>query len=225
MKRCPSCNIKVNTDRKTCPLCYDILIDVDNVKLEEPIYPLYSLKKNKKNLFIKTIIFVCLLTSIVTLFINLITRKEGESLWFPYIAASMLYIFILIRNCILSKYNTAFRIVVQMISLSVLMYIIDYFSGYTGWSINYVIPLLSVVSSFTIVIVLLARKVKYSEYIFCLISSIILGTIPFILWVFKLVEVLWPSLFAVCFSFMVFLGIIIFADKLTKEEFKKRFHI
>lgn len=225
MKKCHSCNVYINTERKTCPLCYDILEDVDGKELEKPTYPLYSIKKNKKNLFIKTVIFICLFTTIITLFIDLVTRKSGEKFWFPYVGASMLYIFILIRNCILSKNNTAFRIVVQMISLSVLVYVIDYFSGYTGWSINYVIPLLSVVSSFTIVIVLLARKVKYSEYIFCLISSLILGTIPFILWLFKLVGVLWPSLFAVCFSLMVFLGIIIFADKATKEEFKKRFHI
>ncbi len=111
--------------------------------------------------------------------INLVTRKSGERLWFPYVAASMLYVFILIRNCILSKHNTAFKILVQMLSISILVYIIDYFSGYTGWSINYVIPILSVASSFTIVIVLLAKKVKYSEYIFCLISSVIIGIIPF----------------------------------------------
>lgn len=225
MKRCPSCKININTDRKTCPLCYDILEDVDDKQLEKPIYPLYVRKKGKENLFLKSVIFVCIITTFLTLIINLVTRKSGERLWFPYVAASMLYVFILIRNCILSKHNTAFKILVQMLSISILVYIIDYFSGYTGWSINYVIPILSVASSFTIVIVLLAKKVKYSEYIFCLISSVIIGIIPFLLWIFKIVPVLWPSLFAACFSLMVFLGIIIFADKATKEEFKKRFHI
>ena len=49
--------------------------------------------------------------------------------------------------------------------------------------------------------------------------------IPLILWTFKLVTALWPSLVAACFSLMVFLGMLIFADKATKEEFNKRFHI
>ena len=35
MKRCPSCKININTDRKTCPLCYDILEDVDDKQLEK----------------------------------------------------------------------------------------------------------------------------------------------------------------------------------------------
>lgn len=225
MKRCPSCKINIDTNRKTCPLCYDILEDLDNEELEKPTYPLYVVKKNKGNWFLKSVIFICILTTLLTLMINLVTRKDGERLWFPYVAASMLYVFILIRNCILSKNNTAFKILVQMLSISLLVYIIDYFSGYKGWSINYVIPMLSAASSFTIVIVLLAKKVKYSEYIFCLISSLILGMVPFILWIFKQVWVLWPSLVAASFSLVVFLGIIIFADKATKEEFKKRFHI
>lgn len=225
MKRCPSCNVYVNTDRKTCPLCYDVLKDIDKVELDSPIYPDYIVKRKKSNLFLKIVIFVCLFTILSTLVIDLSTHQDGDDYWFPYAAISMVYVYILIKNSIMSKYNTAYRVVVQMLALSLLTFLIDYFSHSTGWSYNYVIPLLSVVSSFVIVIVALAKKGKYSEYIFCLISSLIIGVIPLILWSFKLVAVLWPSLVAACFSIMVFLGMIIFADKATKEEFDKRFHI
>jgi hypothetical protein len=54
---------------------------------------------------------------------------------------------------------------------------------------------------------------------------VILGFIPFILYLMGLIDELWPSLAAATLSFVTIVGMIVFADKETKEELKKRFHI
>jgi hypothetical protein len=58
-----------------------------------------------------------------------------------------------------------------------------------------------------------------------LFDAIILGFIPLILWLFNIVDVLWPSLTAASLSFATIVGMLVFADKETQEEMKRRFHI
>ena len=131
----------------------------------------------------------------------------------------------LIKYSIIYRGNPAKKIVIKMIALSILVVVVDFIARSTGWSYTYVVPFLSLASSATIGIILLTKSIRYSDYILYLFSSLLIGLIPFILWIFKLVKVLWPSLTAACFSLVVFLAMLVFADREIRDELKKRFHI
>ncbi|MDD3171690.1 MAG: DUF6320 domain-containing protein, partial [Bacilli bacterium] len=215
MKRCPKCGIDVNTSRKTCPLCYEILTEIDGNKLESPVYPEYRQPKKKTNFFFKSVIFLAITAIIITALINAVTYTKETGLWSFYVLVSMVYFLILIKSSVLSRSNPAKKIVIQMITLSILVIAIDLIGRSSGWSYTYVVPFLSLASTSTIGIILLSKTLRYSDYVVYLFSSLVIGLIPFILWIFKLVKVLWPSLMAACFSLIILLAMVIFADGAT----------
>jgi len=225
MKQCPKCGVSINTNRKTCPLCYEKLNDLDKEKLEYTVYPEYRQPKKKTNFFLKSTIFLAITAILITALVNLVTYNEESSWWSFYVLVSMVYFLVLINSSILSRGNPAKKIIVQMITISVLVVMVDFIAHSTGWSYTYVVPFLSLASSVTIGIILLTKSIRYSDYIIYLLSSLFIGLIPFVLWIFKLVPILWPSLAAACFSLVIFLAMLVFADREIRDEFKKRFHI
>jgi len=225
MKQCPKCEVNINTNRKTCPLCYEKLTDLDKEKLEHSIYPEYRQPKKKTNFFFRSAIFLAIAAMIITALVNIVTYKEEGGWWSFYVLVSMAYFLVLIKYSIISRGNPAKKIVIQMIALSILVVVVDFIARSTGWSYTYVVPFLSLASSATIGIILLTKSIRYSDYILYLFSSLLIGLIPFILWIFKLVKVLWPSLTAACFSLVVFLAMLVFADREIRDELRKRFHI
>jgi len=225
MKQCPKCGINITTNRKTCPLCYEKLNDLDKEKLEYTVYPEYHQPKKKTNFFVKSTIFLAITAILITALVNIVTYTEESGWWSFYVLVSMVYFLVLIKSSILSHGNPAKKIIVQMITISVLVVTVDFIARSTGWSYTYVVPFLSLASSATIGIILLTKSIRYSDYIIYLLSSLFIGLIPFVLWIFKLVPILWPSLAAACFSLVIFLAMLVFADRETRDEFKKRFHI
>lgn len=225
MKRCLKCGVDINTNRKTCPLCYEKLIELEKDELEYTPYPEYKQPKKKTNFFLKSSVFLAISAIIITALINLVTYSPAGGWWSIYVLIAMLYFLVLVKSSILSYSNTAKKIVIQMVAISVFVVVIDFYTHSTGWSYVYGVPFLSLISSLTIGIILLTKTIRYSDYIIYLMSSLLVGFIPFILWSFQLVKVLWPSLAAACFSLIIFLAMLTLADRETKDEFKKRFHI
>ncbi|MDD3107529.1 MAG: DUF6320 domain-containing protein [Bacilli bacterium] len=225
MKQCPKCNVNIHTNRKTCPLCYEKLVDLDKEKLEYTIYPEYRQPKKKTNFFVRSTVFLAITAIIITTLVNAVTYTKESSWWSFYVLVSMLYFLVLIKSSIVSRANPARKIVIQMVTISILVLAVDFIARSTGWSYTYVVPFLSVASSATIAIILLTKSIRYSDYIIYLLSSLFIGLIPFVLWIFKLVKILWPSLAAACFSLVILLAMLFFADREIRDEFKKRFHI
>lgn len=76
MKQCPKCEVNINTNRKTCPLCYEKLTDLDKEKLEHSIYPEYRQPKKKTNFFFRSAIFLAIAAMIITALVNIVTYNE-----------------------------------------------------------------------------------------------------------------------------------------------------
>lgn len=224
MKKCLECKVYVDTERKTCPLCGSVLEGNENESTSVG-YPKYQQLPKKKNYVLRTFVFLTITGILVCALINFLTYSETPVLWAAYPIIGSIYMWILIRFTIISRKNASFKLLIQMITLSLVVYGIDYFTKNEGWALNYVVPFLSIASTLMIAIILMARKMKFGEYIFNLFASIILGFIPFILWITKVCTVSWPSFTAAVVSIVTLIGMIIFADKEIKEEFKKRFNI
>ena len=224
MKKCPKCNTFLNTERKSCPLCSEILKVVDG-ETNPPKYPKPKDTMKKKSFFVKTLSFLTTLIVTGSILYNLITYRSNPSLWSLVVLTAVLYMWILLRVTFRGKSHIPQRLILQMITISVLTYAIDFVFKSTNWSINYVIPFISMASTITIIAVLFANRVKFGDYFLYAFACIIFGFVPFILWLFRVVDVLWPSLAAASLSFATLVSMIIFADQETKEELKKRFHI
>jgi len=225
MKECQACKILVNTERKTCPLCFTILKPAQEETKEFNPYPKYQSKVVKYNYYYRGIVFLSIIAILTSVIVNIITYKENKNLWSLVVIAGISYFWILLRSTIHGEGNIPRRLLTQMLMLALLLFIIDYFNDFLRWSINYVIPFLSISLTLSIISLLVGNTGKFKDYVSALFASIISGFIPFVLWLFKIVKILWPSLGAATLSLVTIIGMFIFAGNQIKEELKKRFHI
>lgn len=222
MKRCNKCNLNVNSHRKTCPLCGQIL---ENPNKETPpmLYPPYNGNIKRINLFLRILMFVSLVTIFISLLINFLTTPKD--LWSIYVIIGVFYGWVLLRSTIMSKSNVALRLIVQMVALSIVVWGIQENSHSGNWALDYVIPCIGILTTLSIIIIIMSKPMKYSDYLFYLLIAVLIGFVPIILYFTEIVTVLWPSIAAAGLSIVTILGMIFFADRATKDELKKRFHL
>ncbi len=225
MKKCPQCQVEVNTERKTCPLCFALLQPGEGETPQLTPYPKYRSRAVRYNVFFRILTFLSIITAFVSIVVNVLTYRDHGKLWSLVVLAGLFYLWVLFRSTIRGYGNVPRRLVIQMLTLSALLYVIDRFSGNSGWALSYVIPFLSMASILAIIILLVSNTVKFGDYLSALLAASVFGFIPFILWLFDIVTTLWPSLSAASLSFSTIIGMFIFAGDHIKEELKKRFHI
>lgn len=225
MKRCPKCNVNINSLRKTCPLCGEILSE-DKTKAEGIcLYPHYNYEEKKTNLFLRISLFISIVAIFVVVVINILTYRNSQTLWSIYVVMGVAYGWILLRSTILSRRNIAGRLLIQMLTLSGIVIGIEKVSKSSGWALEYVVPFICILTTQAIVILLISKKMRYNDYLLYLLVAILISFVPIILYWSGVVKVLWPSISAACVAIITILGMIIFADRATKDELKKRFHL
>lgn len=225
MKRCQKCNVNVNSIRKTCPLCGEILSDGKESSSNYNLYPRYNFEEKKMNIVLRILLFFSIVTIFVVVLINVLTYRNSQSLWSIYVVMGVVYGWILLRSTILSRRNIAGRLLIQMLTLSAIVIGIEKVSKSSGWALDYVIPFICILTTQAIVIILISKKMRYNDYLLYLLVAILISFVPIILYWSGIVKVLWPSICAACVAIITILGMIIFADRATKDELKKRFHL
>jgi uncharacterized membrane protein YvbJ len=75
MKHCNKCNLDVNTFKKTCPLCGELL-DSDSEQCDVVLYPKYKVKAKKKNMALRVVLFLLIVASITTIIVNYYTFES-----------------------------------------------------------------------------------------------------------------------------------------------------
>jgi len=222
MKLCENCNVKIDNPNELCPLCYSTLTRIDNNP--EPLsYPDFAERAEKYNIIYRILLFLSVTTASISLIINIFTFSEYW--WSLIVIANIIYMWITIVSFTKKHIRISFSIFVQAISLSALLLIIDYLTGYHKWALNYGAPLLFATAMVCITIIIIVRRVAISRFILYFFLIALLGFIPITLMAFGLVTVLWPSLSSAVYSAISLVSIFIFADNATKIELKKRFHI
>jgi hypothetical protein len=221
MRICKSCKVKVESNNNICPLCKTVLTDYDE-KVVENIYPTIKINIHKYNIITRLFLFLSILGAVVTVIINYATYNG--LLWSVISIAFILYSWSIISNAIKNNINIVSKIFVQTICISALTIIIDNTIGYTGWSVNYVVPELIITANITALILIIINRMNWYNYVLYQIAIAILGFIPVILFFCGIIHEPWATTISVVVSFMVLCGTFIFSDKNVKSELKRRLH-
>ena len=136
MKYCSKCQMKVQNQLNNCPLCGQLL---ESVEFEiERDYPEQFAKKRRFSIR-KSIIFLAMMIISFSFISGIFQDFQWN--WVFIITAATLYLTI---SAILGsrvKRNIGPNILTQVIGISALSIIIDYFLGYSGWSLEIIFPL------------------------------------------------------------------------------------
>ncbi len=221
MKRCSKCEVEILDDTYVCPLCLCVLED-DKGGQETKMYP--TIHFNVERYYMLKRIFNFILVVIVASFGVGNYLLYNSLIGYIIVAASAIYFAITVRYSVLHRANLAAKILVQTIGAMVLIVLIDYGVGYTGWSVNYVIPCICLIASIAIMLLMIVNRMNWQEYIMYQLSMTVLSLGQIILIVCQIIE--WPLLatVSVVISALILLGTIIFGDKRVENELIRRFH-
>jgi len=220
MKFCKSCNVSVTGKRKICPLCQGRLT---GDKAQEEIFPKISFVYTEHSLFFKVMLLTSIIAGTVSVAVNIL--MPGGGAWSLFILGGLASVWASLITIINQRKNIPKNIVYQVMTISVTALIWDTLTGWRGWSINYIIPLVCVFAMISMAVISKIRKLHIEDYILYIIIDSLFGIVPVIFIILGLLDVLYPSIICISTSIISLSTIIIFEDKSLKAEIKRRLHV
>ena len=219
MKYCSKCQMKVQNQLNNCPLCGQSL---ESVEFEiERDYPEQFAKKRRFSIR-KFIIFLAMVIISFSFISGIVQDFQWN--WVLIITASTLYVTI---SAILGsrvKRNIGPNILTQVIGISALSIIIDYFLGYSGWSLDIIFPLDLMAGTTIITVMILLNPKRFTDLViyqlmFGLMGIVILAMIYFQVIIFRQIAIIGSY-----YTIITCVGLFFFADRQMIHELKKKFH-
>lgn len=222
MKICNKCQVKIKDDTELCPLCQERLDNLDSIP-SKGIYPAFKINEHKYHLISKLVIILSVVFSVSAMITNYLTYNGVA--WSIVSIAAIIYTWILVIHSITNEANIAKKILEYTIFTSVLVILIDLMIGYTGWSVNYVIPEFIILSNIGILILMVVNRMSWHNYVLYQMILMFFSIILLVLYFLNIVGHPLFTLLAASFSLAIFISTLLFGDKSVKSELKRRFYL
>ena len=221
MLYCKNCKIYLSGQYKCCPLCQgDLTGAADKTGNVFPVIP----KRIKTyHTLLAWLVFGSVAAAAVCIAVNLILPSGSR--WFLFVICGIISFWISLVLVLKKKRNVPKTILWQVGVLSLLAYFWDLFTGFRGWSLNYVLPILCTSAMVAMAVIAKVRKLDIQNYILYLVIDCVFGILSFTLLVIGRTTKVIPS--AICFaSTIIFLAaLLIFQGKALFAEIQRRFHL
>lgn len=222
MKYCKKCGINISGTDRRCPLCFAKLEPVDE-EVESAGYPELGMFYIKASFLLRLFLLFSIAGSLTCLLINLLFWRG--ILWSLIVVTTLILTWETVGLMILSRKNAGLKVMAQTVAVLLLVISIDAVTGWNQWSIGIVTPFIIIAATFTMTVILYVKRAKWREYMLFQFIITVNGFIPGILALCGLTKNVWPGAAAALYSFLTFLGMLLFANRQFKSELKKRFHI
>lgn len=221
MKYCNICKVVIENNLNTCPLCKQHIHKHTGIAEKDfPIKKIMSEDTMRTIMKLMIFIFISLIGINAVLYVSF----AYKAIWAPYFIIVLFYAYLLLRTAMKSYRNIGTIVMINVYMLSIIGFILDMFLGYTGWSINYLIPFVILAGIIALTIFIMIKPSLFLEYFIYMIIIASFGlTLLILLWC-GLVTVKQPSVITALVSFLAIVGMFIFGDNSAKNEFIKRFH-
>lgn len=221
MKICKRCKVKIHEATDICPLCRTVLTDMGG-ELPERTYPDIEVNPHKYDVIKRMFLFISILSGVTTAVTNYLTYNGV--VWSAISIGAIIYFWIILSYSIRRNANIASKILVQVLCLSGLTVVMDNAVGYTGWSVNHVIPEIIILANISVLILVMVNRMHWYTYVLNQLVIAFFGLIPGVLYLCGLIKIPLPAILATATSFTVLVGTMIFGDKTIKSELKRRLH-
>jgi hypothetical protein len=221
LKYCNRCNIIVENDLNNCPLCNQYLLKKDNKIIKD--FPIQKRNENDLNKkIINLLVFLFLLMIGTNIVLNL--AFSFKFIWAPYSIVILFYIYLMIRGSLITYKNIGSIVVINVYMLSIIGFILDMILGFRGWSIDYLMPILILAGTISLIIFLFIKPKMFLNYFIYVLTITFFGIIELVLLLSGIIKYKVISIIAVFISIMSIIGLFMFGDEAARNEFIKRFH-
>lgn len=219
MKHCDKCNIDVRGSFKRCPLCQHILTG-ENTPDEFPaVQSFYEKYKN----IVKFAILITSSISIISIAVNILIPQSGK--WSLFVLFGVICFWITATVCMKKRRVISQNISAEAVIISILCVIWDAFTGWHGWSVDYVIPIIFSWAMLGLFIATKILKIRMPDYVFSFVICIFFGIAPLILCLAGVTKILIPSVICIALSIMSFITLLLYDGRELWLTLSKKFHI
>ena len=179
-------------------------------------------EQNKKEeiKILQTFTFLCLAVAVICGMINYLMLETLN--WFWFAAAGCACAWLVVNVAYFKRRNILKNLAWQLLIITVLCVLWDHFTGWKGWSIDFVFPFGTLTVLGSIPVIAGVSHLETEEYLYYLLQAAMIGCIPAILIWIRIVHYTLPSVLCTGISFLVLAGMFIFQKKDTLSEFRKK---
>ncbi|MCR4717825.1 MAG: hypothetical protein K5656_11670 [Lachnospiraceae bacterium] len=232
MHKCENCNITIYDDIDVCPLCHQVIDELDANEVKSAIklfgepapYPDVRLRQQRMKLVMRLILFISILAEAVLIVANLLTTPDVY--WSAVTGAAFLFFLISLDYWVTHDSGFAAKLGIQItLSMGVLFAIDYYFTNMKGWSLEWVIPGLILFGDAMALFLMTLNRQRWYSYTMLLLYMEILSIAMMVLYFLDQIDNLIMPVLCIAISSVFMLATIIFGDRAFYREFKRRFHV
>lgn len=220
MSKCRQCNIEVLDETERCPLCNTVLDETEEM---ENMYPDIRVKTRKLVFFSRVYLFLAVVIEIIL--INICMLTEVQSLVYIISGLVLLFGYIVIKYAILGTSGYIAKTVVLTVIAVIMLVAIDFFVGYDGWSVNYVLPSGILLIDVGILALMVINRKNWQSYLMLQIFMVICSGVAVVMNAFQIITEPIVSIIALNVSVILLLGTVIVGGRRSRVELKRRFYI
>lgn len=178
------------------------------------------LERKENQRIVQTFSFLCLAVAVICGMINIMTA--GTLNWFWFAGAGCACAWLVVMVAYSKRRNILKNEIWQLLLISVIAILWDRFTGWRGWSVDFILPFGVLSVQFSVPVIARVNRLKREEYLFYLVQACIAGLIPMILAWTGVVKFVYPSVICAGISILTLAALFIFCKKDTLREFHKK---
>lgn len=164
--------------------------------------------------------FLCIVVAVVCGMLNYLTLETLN--WFWFAAAGCFCGWLVVFVAYAKRRNILKNETWQLLIITVLCILWDHFTGWRGWSLDFVFPFGGLAVLGSVPVIARVNHLESEEYLYYFMQAAMIGCVPLILLWTDLVHYKIPSVVCVGISFLVLAGLFIFQKKNMTREFHKK---
>ena len=219
MMYCEKCGLSVRGEYSHCPLCQQTLAG----EPEQSVFPVIHLREQRLKMILRLAAFASVVSIVLSLALNLAFPAYGW--WAVFVIAGLASLWISMGILIQNIDNIIKAMVWQVVIISALAVAWDIFTGFRGWSVDFVIPMLCTASIAAMAIFAQATRLKIEDYVIYLVIDSVWGLLCVLLIVFDVSKIIWPCLICVACSVISLSALFIFEGRALNSELRRRLHL
>lgn len=222
MTRCERCRVELPDAPRRCPLCQGFPEgETGGSNSRFPVLP--TPEGTVSRILLVWIAFGTVCGAAICVTVNLILPDVGW--WSLFVVAGMASLWADFSIVIKKRKNLPKSILWQVVAVFLIAYVWDRFTGFHGWSLDFVLPILCTCAMIGMTLIAKIRRLHIQGYILYLVMVCILGLVSFVLILTRAVRVVIPSAISFGSSIIFLAALLFFEGKALWAEIQRRLHL
>ncbi len=220
MNKCKNCGVRVITPGEKCPLCQGVLEgDEEGTKT----YPDAARERRHVYFVYRIFLFISIVTGILCALINYYVTPH--STWSVIVIGCLVYGMVMFYLLVDENAGYRKRIFSGVIGAVLLIILVDYLTGFEGWSLDYVLPGAMILIDLSLVLLMLINHRNWQSYLILQLFMILICIVPLVLHYVGLIHNELLAIISFFITLILFIGSLTLGGRTAITELKRRFYV